>query len=205
MLKIYLARHGQDEDNLAGILNGHRDMPLTEKGLEQAHLSAERIKEEGISFDKIYASPLQRAYKTAEIIADTLGLDNPEVLDDLIERNLGVMTGTEIATIEERCAPNILKTETVTYFLKAEGSEDFSQLLERAKRCLEEIRAKHTDGNILLVAHGDIGKMIYAAYYNLDWKKVLEQFHFGNTELLELSEDSTPESSHVFTVEQHNA
>ncbi len=33
MLKIYLARHGQNEDNANGILNGHRDLPLTDIGL----------------------------------------------------------------------------------------------------------------------------------------------------------------------------
>jgi len=68
MLKIYLARHGQDTDNIAGILNGRRNESLTEKGIEQAHETADKIKKVGISFDVVYSSPLQRAFETAKII-----------------------------------------------------------------------------------------------------------------------------------------
>lgn len=45
MLTIYLARHGQDEDNANGILNGQRDNPLTKIGREQAAALARKIKE----------------------------------------------------------------------------------------------------------------------------------------------------------------
>ena len=69
---------------------------------------------------------------------------------------------------------------------------------------IKEIQEKYKDGNVLLVAHGDFGKMIYAAYYNLDWKSVLLMFHFGNSELLLLSEDSSPEEAHVFKFKQYN-
>lgn len=44
MLNIYIVRHGQDEDNQNGILNGHRDMPLTELGKTQAQQLAQKIK-----------------------------------------------------------------------------------------------------------------------------------------------------------------
>jgi hypothetical protein len=46
--------------------------------------------------------------------------------------------------------------------------------------------------------------MIYAAYYDLPWKDVLINFHFGNCELLLLSPDSPADAAHVFTQEQHN-
>ena len=159
MIKIYLVRHGQDTDNAKGILNGRRDEPLSEKGIEQANEVANKIKESGIHFDHVYSSPLQRAYKTAEIITYTLGINRPEVLEDLIER---------------------------------------------ARKVLSGIKSKHKDGNILLVTHGDFGKMIYTAYYNLDWKEVLTMFHFGNSELLELSEESGPKETHVFKIQQYN-
>lgn len=87
MLKIYLARHGQDQDNVLGILNGHRDQPLTGLGITQAQKLAEHIKKMGITFDKVYASPLQRAYRTAEIVTETLDLPKPEKEPDLEEEN----------------------------------------------------------------------------------------------------------------------
>jgi len=205
MLKIYLIRHGQDQDNADGILNGRRDKPLTELGVRQANEIAAKIKGADISFDKVYSSPLKRAYQTAEIISGCLGMEKPEKLGWLLEREQGVMTGQRVCDIERLCAPHILKTGTVTYFIEAEKAETWTQMKERGGKCLEEIRARHEDGSILLVTHGCFGKMLYAAYYDLDWKETLEMFHFGNSDLLLLSEDSSPQDTHIFKTEQHNA
>lgn len=204
MLNIYITRHGQDLDNEKGILNGHRDNDLSLLGLNQAKELASLIAEKSLIFDKIYSSPLRRAFQTAKIIAEKLNLSEPEVLPLLIERDFGVMTGKHVSTIEELCCPEIIKTEKVTYFLSPEGAETFPQLLERAREILKIINDKHQDGNILLVAHGDIGKMIYAAYYNLDWRDVLNMFHFGNSELLSLSASHGPEDAHIFHIDQFN-
>jgi probable phosphoglycerate mutase len=205
MLNIYLARHGQNEDNLEGILNGHRDRALTETGVNQAEKLAKHIKASGLIFSQVYSSPLVRAYKTAEIITDYLNLNKPTFFDLLIERNFGIMTGRPAKDIEKYCAPDIIKTETATYFLKAEDAETFPELIMRAKNILAEIMRRHQEGNILLVTHGDIGKMIYAAYYNLDWRDVLRLFHFGNSDLLILAADSKPEEVHVFKNKQFNS
>jgi len=204
MLKIYLARHGQDEDNVKGILNGRRNKSLTLLGRDQAKELAKNIKEEGIQINKIYSSPLERTRQTAEIISDILSLNKPESLDLLIERDFGIMTGRSMSEIETMCTPDIIKANLVTYFLSPEGSETFPQLLERGHKIINEIKSKHSDGNILLVTSGDIGKMIYTDYYNLDWQEVLTMFHFGNSDLLLLSQDSAPEEVHVFKTQQYN-
>jgi len=203
-LKIYIARHGQDRDNVSGILNGHRNEPLTEKGMEQAHEVAEKIRGAGISFDAVYSSPLGRAFETAKTIARAAGSPMPEKEPLLIERNFGIMTGQKISDIEKMCAPNIIKAEVITYFLGPEGAETFPDLMARGKLLLGKVRRRHADGSVLLVTHGDTGKMLYAEYYGLDWKNVLTQFHFGNCELLLLSEDSPAGDAHVFHIPQHN-
>lgn len=205
MLKIYLARHGQDQDNANKVLNGRRDEPLTDLGISQANQLAQKIKEADLKFDAIYSSPLQRAHKTAQIISGVLDLSDPIKSDYLIERDFGVMAGQHKSDVEKLCAPaDILKTDTIIYFLSPEGAETFPQLMERAKEFLNFIESKHQDGSILLVTHGDTGKMIYAAYYQLDWLETLKMFHFGNSELLLLARDSKPEDSHVFKIEQFN-
>ena len=204
MLNIFLARHGQDEDNVLGILNGQRNQALTALGTQQAEQSAEHIKTSGLNFSAVYSSPLQRAHKTAEIITNKLGIAHPIILDTLIERDFGIMTGKETKDIETICAPEIIKTETITYFLSPEGAETFPDLIKRAQEVLREINKRHQEGNILLVTHGDIGKMIYAAYYNLEWQDVLAPFHFGNSELLILSPDSSADEAHFFKNKQYN-
>jgi broad specificity phosphatase PhoE len=92
MSRIILARHGQDEDNANGILNGRRDMPLTEKGVSQAHKLAENIKKSNLNIGLILSSALQRAVRTAEICAGELETRHI-ILDYLIERNHGILEG----------------------------------------------------------------------------------------------------------------
>jgi len=204
MLKIYLVRHGQDTDNEQGLLNGHRDTELTELGLSQARQLAAFIKEQGIKFDKVYSSPLKRAYVTATQITDALNLPAPEVLPLLIERDFGTMTGQKKSDIEKLCAPAVLKTETITYFLDVPGAESFPQAVIRGKKLLKFIFDKYLDANILLVSHGDFGKMIYAAYYDLPWDDVLQMFHFGNSEILLLAPDTDPAKAQIFKETQFN-
>jgi probable phosphoglycerate mutase len=204
MLNIYITRHGQDKDNFIGILNGHRDQPLTDKGREQAREVGNKIKELKIIFDAIYTSPLKRTLETARIVSEINNAPLPQKEDLLIERNLGTMTGKKIADIESLCSPDIIKTETITYFLHPEKGESFPDVMQRTRILLNAIQKKHTSGNILLVCHGDVGKMIYATYYNLDWKTVLKQFHFGNCDLLLLAQNSPAEDSHVFKIGQYN-
>ncbi|MFA6430537.1 MAG: histidine phosphatase family protein [Candidatus Paceibacterota bacterium] len=203
--KIYIARHGQDEDNSFGILNGHRDTQLTDIGVGQAEALANAIEENNLGITKIYSSPLKRAYQTAGIVASKLSLEEPEVLDLIIERDFGIMTGKPTKDIELLCSPEIIKTDTITYFLSPVNAETFPDLINRAKEVLRFINLKcNLSDVILLVSHGDIGKMIYAAYYNLDWKDVLTKFHFGNSEIILLSEDVEIKDRYVHKVEQYN-
>lgn len=197
MLNIYLARHGQDEDNAKGILNGRRDQSLTPLGVNQAKELAQRIKSLGIKFEKTYSSPLIRAYQTAKTITDILGMAIPETLDLLVERDFGEMTGESIENIKAKCAPDILENENVTYFLCAKEAETFPQLIERADKLLTWLNDRYQIGNLLLVCHGDIGKMIYACYYHLEWQEVLRTFHFANADLLLLSPNSPANEPYV--------
>ena len=184
MTVIYIARHGQDEDNVRGILNGHRNLPLTDLGRQQAQQLARRIRDRGLVFDAVSVSPLDRAFETAAIVATELGLAEPIVHDDLIERNFGIMTGKPATDIEEMCTPDIIKAEKVTYFLCPDGAETFSDLLARGRRVLEFMACQHSGQTVLLVCHGDIGKMIYAAATNTPWRRVLTDFYFGNTDII---------------------
>lgn len=205
MTRIYVTRHGQNEDNAAGILNGHRDRPLTPLGLTQAQELSEEMQKAGLTFDAVYASPLCRAYKTAEVVTDALGLPKPEVMPELIERDFGILTGRPISDIFSVCPPQqLFKTSVITYFLEAEGAETFPQTLKRARRALAQVEATHPEESVLLVTHGDLGKMLYAAYYDLPWMEILAQFHFGNSELLLLAPDSPAHETHAIRIAQHN-
>ncbi|SRR5258708_6358602 len=185
MNKIYLCRHGQDEDNAAGILNGRRDMPLTELGRTQAKETAQKLKESGIEI--VYASPLKRAYETARIIADTLKIDEVILDEHLVERDFGILTGKPIADIKKYSKSTLETDYGTTYFLDSSGGEDFPTVYERAHTFLKEVEKRHSNKNILMVCHGDIGKMICAIRSNLGWEDGLKKFHILNAGFVELS------------------
>ncbi|MFW5887967.1 MAG: histidine phosphatase family protein [Bacteriovoracia bacterium] len=182
MNTIYLIRHGQDKDNAKGILNGHRNTQLTQKGEEQARTLAKKLKDYDI--DILISSPLDRALRTAKIIGDNIEVK--VTIDELlIERDFGILTGKHVTDITEY-ASEVLETDRVTYFLKVEGAEDFSELYERARAFLKKINNLYTDKNIAIVTHGDIGKMIRASFHNWSWEKGLKTPYFDNTEILTL-------------------
>lgn len=182
-MTVYVVRHGQNEDNAEGLLNGHRDRPLTELGREQARTVAGKLANHDIRF--IYSSPLCRARETAEIIAARLGL--PVTVDpDLVERDFGCMTGQPVESILDLPPETVLCTEVVNYFLNVPGAEDFPTVYERALRVLARLERAHAHHNVALVCHGDIGKMLRAAYHGWEWRDGLTTPYLDNTGVLEL-------------------
>ncbi len=76
MKTFYLTRHGQTDSNLSGIIQGQSlDAPLNEEGIRQARRIGEFLKNTDRSIDRIISSDLIRAYQTAEIIGEILGVE----------------------------------------------------------------------------------------------------------------------------------
>ena len=88
-MKIFFVRHGQTEANLNKVMAGHKDVLLTEKGKEQAYITAENLKDYNI--DLMFVSPLKRARETAEIINSVRENEIPLVIrEELIEVDYGI-------------------------------------------------------------------------------------------------------------------
>ncbi len=158
MYFITLLRHGESEGNLSQTLQGQLDYPLTAHGQEQAHKLASFWKSEQYQFDRIISSPLQRASKTAEIIA--AALEVPVEYDPIWkERNFGQLEGQLLEQISQRTPP-------VDFFhpYEAVGGTGESQLdlYTRACQALQSI-LRLPAGSYLVVSHGGIlNKTLYA-------------------------------------------
>lgn len=74
MKYIVLLRHGQSTWNAENRFTGWTDVPLTEKGIEEAYQAGKVLKEKGFIFDKVYTSYLQRAIKTMNCVLEEMGL-----------------------------------------------------------------------------------------------------------------------------------
>src|SRR5262249_6769860 len=91
---IYLARHGETAWSLSGQHTGITDLPLTERGERNARRLGERLK--GLTFTKVFTSPLQRASRTCELA----GFGALAEIDrDLYEWNYGEYEGRLTADI----------------------------------------------------------------------------------------------------------
>lgn len=188
-MKLLLIRHGQDKDNVKGILNGRRNTALTKFGVRQARAAAQKLRRYDINI--IYTSPLARTYQTARVIAKVIGVDKVIADQRLIERDFGILTGKSATNIS-RYADKIIIADKINYFLEAEGAETFPALYDRARKFLVEIQGHYPNNVILIVTHGDIGKMIRGAFCGLSWRESLQTPYFDNAEIIELSNKPIP-------------
>ena len=102
-MKLYLIRHGETVDNVAGLYAGSRDSTLTNHGVEQTERLGDYLARNGVRFTHIFASPLSRAYKTAEAVwkaqttrlKDGLTGEIPSIVKvpEIIERDFGYFEG----------------------------------------------------------------------------------------------------------------
>ena len=74
---VYFIRHGETDFNKRCLIQGMSDIPLNDKGIQQAGIAAEWFEKQNITFDRVFASPLVRARKTAAIVSGrTFGFGN---------------------------------------------------------------------------------------------------------------------------------
>ncbi|OCF34027.1 hypothetical protein I316_04373 [Kwoniella heveanensis BCC8398] len=90
-MRLFFVRHGQTEDNVRGIIQGHKDTPLNDYGREESRRVAERLKNAKIV--EAWSSPLSRAQETAEIILQHHPGIELQLHDGIKERCLGSMEG----------------------------------------------------------------------------------------------------------------
>ena len=100
-------RHGETEDNVNQIMQGQTQGRLTERGVEQAHEVAERMRREHI--DAFFASDLRRSIDTCRIIAEPHGKPI-ETTPLLRERDWGGFTGMFIPDLKDRTWPDDIET-----------------------------------------------------------------------------------------------
>ena len=151
MLKrLFLCRHGESEYNAKKIIQGHIDTFLTPKGIFQARLAGEILKR--FPIEKIYTSDLRRAYQTATIIGDILGIE--VIVDERIrEMNFGQWEGRAYDDIYKNHIEdwsNWLKNPVAC---PLPSQEEFHKFEERLRGFLEDIKMKDEE-NVLIVGHG---------------------------------------------------
>lgn len=155
---MYIARHGETEENVRQLLQGWSPGHLTDEGRRQAHELAAELR--GVRFDAVVSSPLKRALDTAEIVmAENCHPQPIQTCDALRERNWGSLTMQPYAEVH---AMTVLPADV----------ETLPGAMERAAEFAREMMRRFDGQTILAVGHGFIDRCIIAAIEGKDKRNV---------------------------------
>lgn len=152
-MKLYLVRHGQTDWNLQGKLQGGTDIPLNENGKNAAIELGKKLKD--IHFDKIYSSPLMRAYETATLIC---GKRNIPIIKDkrLCEISFGNGEGSSWKDWHKDENPYSSFFFNPGNYLPPPNGETLEHVMNRTKDFIQKvIEVQYSQAErVMVVAHG---------------------------------------------------
>lgn len=163
--RVYLMRHGEVANGGQKRYNGHIDVDITEKGVEQMHRLAEMLG--GKPIRAVYSSDLIRSVRGAKIVSARLGLGHTAVRR-LRERSVGRWEGMTADEIRERYPDEYAawRADLLNY-----RPPDGECLLDVQDRILPEYRrivAAHPGEEIAMLLHGGVNRVILAEALGLD-------------------------------------
>lgn len=149
---LVIMRHGQTIYNANMRVQGHANVPLTDKGREQINAVAKRLSEHGEHFDVIASSPLSRALESAYWVAKKLGHHKPIVVEQrFIERDFNDLDGEPVES-----AMPLVREPGYTH----EGYEDDGMLINRVVKATLKMATRFNDQKVLMVAHSHVIKSL---------------------------------------------
>lgn len=155
-MEILLVRHGETKWNRELVFRGRRDIPLSERGREQAQLLGQRLAK--MQIDAILSSPLARAVQTSQPAAEALKLD-VEHSDALLDANFGKWSGLSRDEVKEKFPEQFEKWRENPLQMSFDGGDAVRDVRERSFQWLREI-AKEDYKRIVVVTHRVILKLM---------------------------------------------
>jgi bisphosphoglycerate-dependent phosphoglycerate mutase family 1 len=158
-LRVLIIRHGESEWNRERRWQGWEDIALTTAGAAQARARGRDLQADGHRFGAVYASDLERAAHTADLIAETLG--HPPAIREpgLRERYGGDWQGHTGKEIDKRW-PGQRAAWRRGELSAPPGGEIDSAVLERVHAALELIDRTDPDGPVLVVTHHGVLRLL---------------------------------------------
>jgi len=164
MTELLLVRHGETEWNVAEVFRGRIDVDLNQTGVRQAELLADHLKT--ASIDAVYSSPLQRALKTAQIIAAPHGL---EVHSEpgLTDFHYGVWQKLSHQEVKEKYHKLYALWTHHPEQVRVPDGESLEEVHTRAMAVIQKVVATNP-GMVVLVSHRVVNKVLICALLGLD-------------------------------------
>ncbi len=165
MNKLVLLRHGQSQWNLENRFTGWKNVPLTEKGKNEANHAGILLKKNKIKIDLVFSSVLERANRTAEIAMRSAQLENLfengnlkyEKDQSLNERDYGDLVGLNKSETADKFGKEQVQIWRRSYDTPPPNGESLKDVVDRVSPYFEKkIYPLIIEGkNIIIVAHGN--------------------------------------------------
>jgi broad specificity phosphatase PhoE len=162
---LILLRHGQTEWSRAGKHTGRTNIPVTADGEAAAAALAPALARR--KFAAVLTSPAQRAIRTAELAGLTGGDRNAEQDPDLWEWDYGGYEGVTTEEIQRTCPGWYLWRDGVIPGDEAHPGETVDEVGARADRVLARVAELLPEGDVALVAHGHVLRVLTARWLRL--------------------------------------
>ncbi|MCS7281420.1 MAG: histidine phosphatase family protein [Desulfobacterota bacterium] len=164
-MKIFLVRHGETEWNKEEVFRGKVDVPLNDKGLDQAKKTGSYLVK--FSPEKVYSSPLQRARQTASIIAEINSIPL-YLLDELTDMSFGIWEGLSLNEVKTAYPLEFEIWKRCPEKWRMDGAENLKKVRRRVSKAVEKILKENGHGkNVVLVTHRVICKVISLIFLGL--------------------------------------
>jgi len=169
---LYLVRHGETEGSEAKRYKGSIDVPMSKNGIEQIKKTSTFISAEVTSaLTAIYCSPLSRALKSAEIIAEPNGLQ-PVETPELRERSFGIWEGMTFTEIKEKYPAEFGAWANDPLRYSPIEGESTITVKDRVIPSLTRILESHKGENIAVVAHGGVNRIILCHFLGIPMENI---------------------------------
>jgi broad specificity phosphatase PhoE len=149
-MHLLLIRHGESEGNTEMRLQGQGEYPLTERGLRQSRLVAERLRH--LSLAALYSSPINRARLTAAAIGEVAGLEVAE-LPGVREYDFGELSGMTYRELVEKHPEIVEQYRRGPDYPSFPGAEDREAFRQRVCEALWGVAESHPGASAAVVTH----------------------------------------------------
>jgi len=200
---LYLLRHGQTEWAMSGQYTGLTDIPLTETGREQAKNAGERLRSmHPDEFIEIITSPSQRAIMTAELAGYAGHVDSRahewdygraegntrQTISRLIGHEWDIWKdGTNLIPVCDETSERIETINNQSIHIQPTDGETLNDAYERANTLIESIKPALDKGDVLIVAHSHIIRILATAWLHVN-PLIAQHLELGTAEIAVLGE-----------------
>lgn len=168
-MRVILTRHYQTISNIQGRILGWGNSPPCPDWKADVDFIDNRLRDNGVGFDAVFSSDLERARQTARTYAGSFGIADVVAIPEFKEINYGKLQTREKSWVAEHY-PQHKKNPALVY----PDGESFLQMQQRSVKFLCSLTLAHPELTVLIVSHAGVIRGIVSHFLGLEYASSLK-------------------------------